>query len=278
MKTTSLPAVEERLSGIGSVAIGGMLLEQRPNALVRALHRSGARDLFVTSAPAASWDVDLLVGTGRVARMRVPHVSLGVVGLAPSMRRAGEQGLVIEEADEALLLGGYLAANHDVAAQLLENMGTNDVVADNPLVTWVGDHPGVGPLRVNVVLLHAPIGDSGGNLVHHGSRWADLLLARSADRVIAQVDRLVPAAQAHGPVTIPGYLVDDVVEVPYGAHPVGCVRGYVADLDHLAYYAAEVAAGRLGEYVDSHVAVTHDEYLATVGHERLDALTAEAAA
>jgi glutaconate CoA-transferase subunit A len=31
-------------------------------------------------------------------------------------------------------------------------------------------------------------------------------------------------------VSIPGYLVDEVVEAPFGAHPLGSVGGYVADL------------------------------------------------
>ena len=70
-----------------------------------------------------------------------------------------------------------------------------------------------GPLRVDVALLHAPLGDEHGNLVHFGSRWADLLIARAPRRVIAQVDRLVPTdVAARLGVSIPGYLVDEVVE------------------------------------------------------------------
>ena len=54
MTITSLPDVERRLRGVRSVALGGMLLENRPSTLVRALLRAGATGLFLCSAPAAS--------------------------------------------------------------------------------------------------------------------------------------------------------------------------------------------------------------------------------
>ena len=65
MKIITMDEAERRLHDVGSVALGGMLLENRPSALVRALLRSGAAGLFLCSAPAASWDADILLGAGR---------------------------------------------------------------------------------------------------------------------------------------------------------------------------------------------------------------------
>jgi glutaconate CoA-transferase subunit A len=268
----SLTDAEQELRGISSVALGGMLLENRPNALVRALLRSGAHDLLLTSAPAASWDADVLIGAGRVATVRIPHISLASIGLAPASRRAAAEGTVrFQDCDEALLLGGYLAANHRVPLQILHNLGTNDLVDDNPLLIRSGDLVGVGPLEVDVALLHAPIGDVEGNLVHFGSRWADLLIARAARRVIAQVDQIVASHEvARLGVSVPGYLVDDVVEVPYGAHPCGSVGAYVADLDHLVEYRDQVSAGGFDDYVAQWCDISHDKYLTQLpaGHLR----------
>src|ERR1700724_3274177 len=67
MTITSLPDIERRLRDVRSVALGGMLLENRPSTLVRALLRSGADGLFLCSAPAASWGAGVLLGAGRVA-------------------------------------------------------------------------------------------------------------------------------------------------------------------------------------------------------------------
>ena len=134
MPVISVQEAERQLHGVRSVALGGMLLENRPSTLVRALIRSGAGDLFICSAPAASWDADVLIGTGQATTVRIPHISLAGLGLAPATRRAAAADTVtFQECDEALLLGGYLAASHHAAIQVLDNMGTNDLVDDNPL-------------------------------------------------------------------------------------------------------------------------------------------------
>ena len=271
MKIISLVVAEQQLRDVRSVALGGMLLENRPSTLVRALLRAGADGLFLCSAPAASWDADVLLGASRVATVRIPHISLASLGLAPATRRAAASGTVVfEDCDEALLLGGYLAASTNVPMQVLHNLGTNNVVDGNPLLIRSGDLVGVGPLRVDVALLHAPVADEEGNLVHFGSRWADLLMARSARHVIAQVDRLVPTAvAARMGVSIPGYLVNEVVETPFGAHPLGSVGGYVADLEHLASYQATVNAGGFDDYLDGYCAIDHTAYLERVAQPRL---------
>ena len=274
MTIISLADAERRLRDVGSVALGGMLLENRPSTLVRALLRAGAADLFLCSAPAASWDADVLLGAGRVSRVRIPHISLASLGLAPAARRAAAAGTVVfEDCDEAILLGGYLAASGNAPIQVLHNLGTNDLVDGNPLLIRSGDLVGVGPLRVDVALLHAPLGDEDGNLVHFGSRWADLLIARSARHVIAQVDHVVPTSvAARLGVSIPGYLVDEVVETPFGAHPLGSVGGYVADLDHLAAYQAAVNADGFDDYLDGYCAIDHAAYLERIQPGRLRAL------
>lgn len=279
MPLLSLSDAERDLGGISSVALGGMLLENRPSALVRALVRSGARDLLLTSAPAASWDADVLIGAGRVATVRIPHISLASIGLAPATRRAAAAGAVrFEDCDEALLLGGYLAANHQAPMQLLHNLGTNDLVDDNPLLIRSSDLVGVAPLRVDVALLHAPVGDAEGNLAHYGSRWADLLIARAASRVVAQVDQIVSSHEiARLGVAVPGYLVDDVIEVPYGAHPCGSVGAYVADLDHLTAYREQVNAGGFADYVAQWCEIPHDKYLAQLATGHLHELRRHAA-
>jgi len=255
-----------------------MLLENRPSSLVRSLIRSGAKDLFLCSAPAASWDADVLIGLGRVSTVRIPHISLAGVGLAPAAKAAYAAGSVtFEDCDEALLLGGYLAENHQAPIQVLDNLGTNDLVDENPLVVKDGHMTGVAPLSVDTAFLHAPFGDEMGNLVHFGSRWADLMIARSARRVIAQVDRIVPVSEtARLGVSVPGYLVDQIVEIPYGAHPLGSVGKYVADLDHLSQYQSSVRNGGIEDYAIEFCAVGHETYLTTVGSTRLAHLEREA--
>jgi len=70
-------------------------------------------------------------------------------------------------------------------------------------------------------------------------------------------------------VSIPGYLVDEVVETPFGAHPLGSVGGYVADLDHLAAYQATVNAGGFAGYLARYCEVDHPSYLDQLPAARL---------
>lgn len=270
-RVITLSEVRGFFSAARSVALGGMLLENRPATLVRALLREGVKDLFVTSAPAASWDADILVATGRVARVRIPHISLGSLGLAPGFRRAVAEGLRVDEVDEATLIGSFMAAAGNARLQVLDHLGRNDVLDGNPLIVESGGLRGVEPLRVDLALIHAPMGDASGNLCHFGSRYADLLMARSARVVVAQVDRIVPRmTAARMGVSVPGYLVDAIVEAPYGAHPTGSAGAYVADMAHLAAYQAQVAAGDVDEYMKrfcNHGST--DAYVAEVGEAHL---------
>ena len=143
MAITSLPDVERRLRDVRSVALGGMLLENRPSTLVRALLRAGATGLFLCSAPAASWDADVLLGAGRIATVRIPHISLASLGLAPAARRAAAAGTVVfEDCDEALLLGGYLAASHNVPIQVLHNLVVVNDLGRDAARRVVDERPG----------------------------------------------------------------------------------------------------------------------------------------
>lgn len=265
---TSIATVEERLKDVRSVALGGMMLENRPATLVRALIRSGATGLFLTSAPTAAWDADLLIGAGRVDRVRIPHLSLGSLGLAPSLSTAAADRVEFEMVDEATLIGAYMAASANASLQVLDHLGRNDVIDDNPLIVRRGDLRGVEPLRVDVALLHAPLGDEQGNLVHRGSRYADLLMARAADVVIAQVDEVVSTQQAAElGITIPAAEVDAVVATSCAAHPAGSAGHYTADLAHLAAYKEAVRRGELVDYVDTWVDVDIDTYLSRIDQD-----------
>lgn len=275
-KLLTVREVERRMTQVNGlrVALGGMMLENRPATLVRALVRSGASNLFITSAPTASWDADLLIGLDRVSRVRIPHISLGSLGLAPSVSGPVPSRAEFDMVDEATLIGGYLAAAGRSPLQILDRLGRNDVLDDNPQLVKLGPHVGVEPLHTDVALLHAPVGDIHGNLVHFGSRYADLLMAQTATVVFAQVDRIVPTTiTARLGVTVPGHLVTGIVEAPFGAHPTGSAGAYVADRAHLADYKKSVQTGRLIHYAETYADLPDStKYNAQIGAERLRSL------
>jgi glutaconate CoA-transferase subunit A len=77
-------------------------------------------------------------------------------------------------------------------------------------------------------------------------------------------------------VTIPGYLVTAVAEVPYGAHPSSCYPAYAYDRPHLAQYVRAATAGDadLAAYMDRYIigTPTEDAYRKVIGEERLAAI------
>jgi glutaconate CoA-transferase, subunit A len=96
--------------------------------------------------------------------------------------------------------------------------------------------------------LHVAEADEYGNLRHLGPAFCDQLLAKAAGRVIATTERLVANDTVRAEpylTTVPGYLVDAVVHVPFGAHPCSAYGVYPHDEAALRDYlgAAQDAAG-----------------------------------
>lgn len=270
--------IESLGESVDVLALGGMGLENKPCTLVRAAIRAGLRARVLTSAPVSSWDADALVLAGLVERLRIPHVSLGDAGLAPGVQRAVGTGLVFEDIDEALLIGGLLAGVEDTPFQVLHKLGPNDVMDDNPLLGRLGELHTTPACRPDVVFLHACLADPQGNLAYLGTRFADALLAGAGRRVFAQVDAVVPTSVIRRlGVAIPGHLVDAVVPARFGAHPSGSSGCYVADFEFLRRYARTVAAGdgeaHLAEYCSPRDPASYAE---VIGLRRLRELELEA--
>jgi glutaconate CoA-transferase subunit A len=91
----------------------------------------------------------------------------------------------------------------------------------------------------------------------------------------------VPAAQLRENAdcnSLPPFLVDAIVEVPWGAHPTACFRRYDYDPAHLNEYKViarddERFAAWLDEWV--YGVRGHEEYLERVGGEALSRLAAD---
>jgi glutaconate CoA-transferase subunit A len=98
----------------------------------------------------------------------------------------------------------------------------------------------------DVALIHARAADADGNL-YIEDPTTDVLLAGAARRVVATVEERVARISR---ATIPGFMVDLVVEEPRGAYPTGCTGLYPADADHLERYLSLAEQGREAEYLE----------------------------
>jgi glutaconate CoA-transferase subunit A len=237
--------LDDAVAAVGdgaTVALGGVRLQRRPLALVRALAEAGRRDLRVI-AFLGSLDVEILLAAGCVAELHSPGVSLDAAGLAPryrAARQAGEPRFV--EWSEGLMLTAIEAATRGVPS-LPAWMGLgSDLPRVNP---WLreGSDPfdgtpvmNVRALDIGVALLHVPAADGDGNLYVDGDLGADGLLARAARRTFATHEELRPADPLRAAIS--RIWIEEAIEAPRGAWPCGCHPHYAPDLDAVREAAA----------------------------------------
>lgn len=238
-------SIEEAIRSVpdgATIALGGVRLQRRPMAFVRALVAAGRRDLTVV-AFLGSLDVELLLSADCVRELHAPAVGLDAAGLAPAYRAARQNGSVrFVEWSEGLLLTSLEAAARGVPSHPAWMGLGSDLPDVNP---WLrpGNDPFDGSpimhvraLAIDLALLHAAEADSEGNLYVSGDLAADGLMARAARRTLATYER--DRERDPGRVAISRLWVDAVCHSPRGAWPTGCHPHYLADLDVARRWAA----------------------------------------
>lgn len=286
-KIVSLPAAVDRYvpDGVGMLAVGGMHLHNNPMALVREVIRQHRRIGRLLTSPCGALNADLLIGAGLVAEIATSYVGFEHLGLAPCFRRAAESGTTrVLECDEAYITHGlYAGAGGLPFVPLPAGLEVSDVPKVNPESYRMLHDPFTGervlagaPLRPDVVLLHVLEADALGNAAFAGAPFLDRSMALASKTVLVQVEQVVSTEQvSRHPVgtTIPGFLVQAVVEVPGGCHPTASHGAYNYDEEHLRMYLERAGdAAGIEAYLEEHVTgVTEEQYLEATS-SRVDAL------
>lgn len=262
------------------VALGGGLSARLPMALVREMIRQGRRNLHVVGS-AHSIDVDMLIGAGAISVCEESYVGFEQdLGLAPAYRRAAEAGTIqVKESCCVTILTQLRAAEMGLPFLPVRGVKGTDIPRLHPeyaemTCPFTGDVlVVVPPLRPDVALLHAPLGDTEGNLYMEQPYVLDEHFASASRSVVATVDRIVTTEELveHG-VTIPGHLVEAIVEVPFGAHPASSYPSYAYDRGHMeVYVTAARTPDTLEDYLDEWVrSGDEDAYRARIGTPALD--------
>ncbi len=286
-KLKSLAAAARLVPDGTNLALGGFSIHNRPCGFARALVARGAKNLTLYGSPIGSFDLELLIAAECASASAVPVISFEQHGLAPMYRhRAETKQLTILEGDEATLVGGYMATIENVPYHPITSVKGCDLLEHSPHIIRDPGAPTIAadglihvrPLAPDVCVIHAAEADIYGNVRHGGAVSCDLVLAKASTTVIVTVERLIdPEAMASRParITVPGYLVDAVVELPFGAHPTSCHGEYIHDEQHLAAYSAaatSTAKGRdkraLDQYLRQYAKVKPDAYVAKCGGKR----------
>ena len=241
-------ALDEAVATIAdgaSVAPGGFMLGRAPMALVFELVRQGRCDLHLISLP-NPLPAEILVAAGAASRVEFLFTAISLDGRVrpmPSLKRAIEDGTIEwQEHDGYRVVQRLRAAAMGVPFLPVPDFDASAVARRSPLPSvtdpFSGEQvPVERAFHPDVALIHARAADEAGNLWIEDPT-TDLAIAGAARRVVATAEeRLerVPSA------TIPGFMVDLVVEEPYGAYPTGCLGLYPADTEHLDHYLTATA-------------------------------------
>lgn len=272
------------------VALGGTCFSRTPMALVFEVIRQRRTGLTV-SRPLASQECELLMASGAADRVITSWLAIGLRwGLSRVLREYVEGEKVVYEELSHLSLGmrykagamgvPYLPTYTMLGSDLPD--GTSALEADCP---FTGDRllllPAINP---DVALIHAHSADRFGNVRIDGSTHMDVDMARAASTVIVSAERIVEPEDMvvdADSTTLPHFVVDAVVEAPYGAYPHDCYDLYEADYDHFTAYTEAIKAGgsdAVRDFLDRSV---HDRpdfagFLDEVGAARLAELVAQA--
>lgn len=264
------------------VAFGGKTLHRAPMAMVRELVRHEVADLTLIGL-AKSMDVDLLCGLNRVEAVHYGYVGFEWLGLAPNFRRAVETGRVVPLEGTcytvASMFRGAKRGVPFVPVAGLENSDLPDVNEDflsTVECPFTGETvSAVRTVTPDVAVIHATEADPVGNVRIEGADLTESLVVRAADTVIVTAERIVDTASfesAPDRTTVPGFLVDAVVEAPYGAHPCSCPGEYEYDTEHLREYLKRSSTDELDDYVQTYLGEDEADYRERAIGDRTDAI------
>ena len=230
------------------------MLGRAPMALVFELVRQERQRLKIISLP-NPLPAEILVAGGAAARVEFLFAGMtleGKVWPMPALKNAIETGAIEwQEHDGYRVVQRLRAAAMGVPFLPVPGYGGNDLARADPLPSvedpFTGEKvPVERAMHPDVALIHAQAADDDGNL-YIEDPTTDRVIAEAARRVVATAERRVKKVPR---ATIPGFMVDLVVEEPHGAYPTGCTGCYAADEAHLAAYLRQAKAGDAERYLD----------------------------
>jgi len=280
-RMTEEKAIKKFVKDGDFMALGGFGHVRVPMSLVYQIIRKKRRNLAMAGKTAVH-DIDLLVAAGCVNRVEVAY-SFGheLRGLSPASRRAVESGKckVVAEISNAGYQWRFLAAMMGIPfipSRTLMGSDTlkyssakvvKDPFTGKPLTLFPACHP-------DVAIIHTHRCDIYGNAQIDGIIIEDFELSRAAKRVIITTEEIIDNKEIRKKpwlTSIPFYVVDAVIHVPYGSHPCQMPLLYYFDEHHIANWLdlSKTQEG-VGEYFDKYVygVDTFDEYLKLIGGER----------
>ena len=244
-KRMSLADAAELVRDGDTVVAGGCCYSRTPWAMLLELLRAERRDLTL-ARNLMCYESELFLASGAAAKLVSSWVGIGLRwGIPKVFREYVERDPSIYQEWSHMsfgmrLLAGsmgmpFLPTASMLGSDLLERTPAEHIrcpFTDQLLVA-------VPALVPDVALIHVQTVDAAGNAQVEGPAYMDVECARAAKTVIITAEEIVPSeaiVRTADRTLIPGFVVDAVVEVPFGSYPHECHGRYEADFDHFDAY------------------------------------------
>lgn len=309
-KMTVPEAVRTFIKDGACITFNGFTIWRRPMAMVYEIVRQGIKDLHLIEVNSGTHG-EVLIGAGCVKIWEssfMGHELYGKIG--HNLNRKIKNGEIIVEdyshvhmvmrfnagAMGVPFLPTYCSLGTDILNpeyDVLGKLGMRD--GSNPHIPtekfsyqkdpFYGERAvlNVPAARPDVCIAHVQqVGDEGTVKVM-GQRYSDNEVMKAADKLIVVAEEIVPEEVIRQDPTanlIPHYLVDAIVEQPWGAHPTGCFGYYEVDGAFIRdFYAKTKTQEGFDAWAEEWIFGVGDfnEYLYKLGFNRLDNLRANAA-
>lgn len=261
------------------VALQNMATQAAPMAAVRELIRQEKQGLGIVCL-VGGIPVDWLAAAGVINRLTGAAVSMEQFGLCQRYRKAVEAGDIrMEELSETALNSRLGAGARNLPFLPTRGLIGTDLIDINDDLVEIEDPFGGPPviacraLVPDVALVHAHRADRFGNVQYEPTiLWPDLgIMPKAAKKVIVTAEEIVDSdvlRRQPDRTVLPGFIVNAVVEVPYGAHPTSFNPNYGYDSRfHLDWARASRDEGEAKAFLDQYVRDPDDHaaYLDAVG-------------
>ena len=290
VKLTSLTEAAGWVKDGDVVAIGGICYSRTPLAMLMEILRQ-KRSGLTLARNLMCYEGEWFIAARAVENLVSSWFGIGLPwGLSRVFRQAVEGGQVSFEEWSHLALGlRFRAGAMGVPFLPSLTMLGSDLMGVGSAKTmacpFTGETVSIVPaLFPDVAVLHVHRADRLGNCQIDGYPHMDVDIALASTTVLVTAEEIVSEDQIRSQpdrTIIPGFAVDALVEVPYGAFPHECYGLYEADFDHFDKYVSEGSsqgADGVCKYLDQYVYGTadHKDYLKLFGEGTLQRMAQNA--
>lgn len=274
------------------IAVGGCMFTRTPLALVMEILRQGQQGLTL-SKNLMCYEGEWFMAAERAEAIITSWLGIGLPwGISRILRENAENGkakVKYEDLSHMALGLRFRAGAMGIPFLPTLTMLGSDLMSVAEVETMTCPFTGetlclVPALFPDVALVHVHRADPFGNCQVDGYPFMDSDIAAASTRVLVTAEEIVSedVIRRHPERTvIPGFMVDALVEVPYGSFPHECHGLYRADYSHFDEYVSgirEEGTDAIRDYLDRYVfgVETHSQYMALFDEDKVSELAHEA--